>query len=196
MKVNVKQIYGNWDLGFALDKHKISSTFTGNNEWGRPTFDTLRTEAGEATFQLKYRQDWTQAAVLAKAVQVSILPRLGKVGIIIPMAASTERPRQPVSEVASELSKLIGEPSFDNLLLKAKGGKSLKDLTTKQEKLDQIAQAGFSIACPDPIGNEGRWNVLLLDDLFDTGASTESAVTALRTHPKLGQIFVAALTWK
>lgn len=37
MAVNLRKIEGNWDLGYALDKHMLSSTFTGHNEYGHPT---------------------------------------------------------------------------------------------------------------------------------------------------------------
>lgn len=32
----LKQIVGNWDQGFAMDKHTASSTYAGDNEYGRP----------------------------------------------------------------------------------------------------------------------------------------------------------------
>jgi predicted amidophosphoribosyltransferase len=194
MQVTLRQLYGNWDLGFALDKHLISSEFIGTDEYGHDRFKNVRTEAGEATYQLKYKQDWGQASVLAQAVAEHILPRLGGVSVTIPMAASTWRARQPVTEVTNELAKLIGVPSIDGLLLKAKGGTSLKDLKTKEQKVSALAQAGFSVANSDVITNNGKWDALLLDDLYHTGASIEAAVAALRTHPKLNRIYVAALT--
>lgn len=197
MQVDLRQIYGNWDLGFALDKHMKSSVFLGNDASGHPQFDSTRTEAGEATYQLKYNNhDYSQAAPLAQAVAEHIMPRLGKVGLIIPMAASTWRPRQqPVDAVALALGEHTGIPVFPDLLLKAKGGKSLKDLKTREEKIAALVEHGFSIAKPDAITNNGKWDALLLDDLYHTGASVEAAVTVLRTHPKLGKIYVAALTW-
>jgi hypothetical protein len=75
MIVHVRPIQGNWDAGFALDKHIISSEFLGNNEAGYPQFNTTRTEVGESVYQLKYRQDWSQAARLANQIALSILPK-------------------------------------------------------------------------------------------------------------------------
>lgn len=34
MDVNLKQIDGNWQLGFAMDKHSIRSIPIGEDEWG------------------------------------------------------------------------------------------------------------------------------------------------------------------
>lgn len=65
MKVNIKQIVGNWELGLAMDKHSIRSIPIGYDEWGHMRFETERTEVGESLFQLKYRDDWSQVKPLA-----------------------------------------------------------------------------------------------------------------------------------
>jgi hypoxanthine phosphoribosyltransferase len=85
---------------------------------------------------------------------------------------------------------------FDNILVtKAApaGAPQLKDLVGKDAK---IAALNDRFAIDPVITNEGKWNVLLVDDLFDSGASMEAAVAKLREYDKVGQIYVAALTWK
>ena len=116
-----------------------------------------------------------------------------KVGFILPMAASNVRVRQPVTEVAQALAKLANIPCFDGLLLKAAGGVSLKNLDTKEEK---VAAIGDSFSVNPIITNEGCWNVLVIDDLYHTGASMEAACAALRGYNKIDKIYVAALTWR
>jgi len=192
MKVSLRQIYGPWDQGWVLDKHKIRSEYVGDNAHGYPMFDTLRTEVGEATFRLKYRSDWDAAKPLAQTIADEIYLRLKDVGFIVPMPASTPRPRQPVVEVAEALGRIVSRPVFTNVLHKAKGS-PLKDLQTKEEKIQAIGN-GFSVE--DRIDGQGPWNVLLIDDLFDTGASMEAACRALRGYKKVSLIYVAALTWK
>lgn len=195
MKVAVKQLKGVWDAGYALDKHMLASEFLGYDDNGHPRFDNTRSEPGEALFRLKYRGDWTQLKPLARAIQQTLLPLLPDVGLIIPMPASTERARQPVTELARELGKLTNLPVFDNVIVKAPGpigGPALKNLTTKDEK--QAALAGrFTISAA--IAGDGRWNALVLDDLFDTGTSMTAACTALRTYPKIDKVYAAAITW-
>lgn len=193
LKVALRQIRGPWDSGWVLDKHTLHSTYLGEDAYGHARYDTTRTEVGEATFQLKYRNDWGQVTHLAQAIADYIYPKFSEVGFILPMPASNQRARQPVTEVANELGALVKVPVFNNILLKAANGTSLKDLNTKEEKVKAI---GNSFSVNDAITNEGRWNALIVDDLFHTGASMEAACRVLRTYPKVGSIYVAALTWK
>lgn len=176
-----------------LDKHSVSSVYLGDDEHGHPQFNTTRSEVGEATFQLKYRNDWAQAEPLAQAIASNIYPKLSEVGFIVPMPASSQRARQPVTEIANKLGAILKVPVLHNVLIRAKNGKPLKDLSTKDEKIEAI---GSSFSVNDEITNNGQWNVLVVDDLFHTGASMETACKALRTYPKVGKIYVAALTWR
>lgn len=195
MQVHVKQLSGIWDDGYALDKHMLSSTFIGYNEYGHTQFDNRRSEAGESVYQLKYRSGWSNSPVLAQAVREHILPHFPAIGLIVPMPASTARMRQPVDEVANELGKLISVPVFVNIIVRTAPttGVKLKDLKTRQEKDAELA-GKFSIN--DAIQGEGKWNALLLDDLYDSGASMQAATNVLRSYSKIGGIYVAALTWK
>lgn len=197
MEVKLREIEGGWDRGYALHKHTLSSNFMGNNEQGYPTFDTTRSEPGEALYLLKFRNDFRQIEPLALAVQSHILPLLGGFSLIVPMPASKVRARQPVHELAKKLGSLTKKPVFENLLVKNAsnpGSQQLKDLGGRAEKLAAL-EGRFEID-QSVITNEGCWNVLLIDDLFDTGASMEVACTTLRSYPKIAKIFVAALTWK
>lgn len=193
MKVSLRQIQGLWDDGWVLDKHTLHSQYMGDDAYGHPRFETTRTEVGEATYQLKYQHDWNQVQPLAQAIADHIFPKLANVGFILPMPASTVRPRQPVAGVASALGNIVNKPVFLDTLRKASNGKSLKDLNTKEEKMAAI---GDSITVNNEITNEGTWNVLVVDDLYHTGASMEAACKVLRAYSKVKKIYVAALTWR
>lgn len=193
METNLKQLAGNWDLGYALDKHVVSSVMTGHNAYGYPTFDTERTAAGEALYQLKNKQAWPRAGSLAEELATAIFPRFDHVGLLIPMPASRPRPRQPVTFLTEVLGKLTTLPVFDNLLSKTVNGPQLKDLQTRAEK---VAALDGSFSLDDGIIGQGPWNVLLIDDLYDSGASLEGACKVLRTYPKIAKIYVATVTWK
>lgn len=193
MKVSLREIHGPWDAGWVLDKHMLKSTYLGEDAYGHPQFDNERTDVGEATYQLKYQSDWSQAKRLAKALADHVYPKFNNVGLIVPMPGTKTRKRQPVTEVVVELGKLVGTPVFTELLLKAPNGKSLKDLSTKLEKIEAI---GGSLNVKDCIEGDDRHNLLLVDDLFDTGASLQAACKVLSAYPKIRKIYVAALTWK
>lgn len=196
MEVNIKRIEGIWDQGFALHKHTLSSVYLGDDEWGHARYDTTRSEPGEALYQLKYRNDWNQVEPLAAQVQNSLLPLFDEIGLIIPMPASTARARQPVDELANALGRLSGIPVFDRMITKTPappGSTPLKNLHTRAEK--DAALAG-RISVNECIESEGCWNALLLDDLFDTGATMDAVCRALRGYRKINRIYAATITWK
>lgn len=192
MQVNLRQLQGRFTKGYALDKHSKSSTPIGENEYGHMQFETIRTDAGEAVFLLKYRSDHGKAKELAQAVMDHIVPLLPGFGLIVPMPASNPRQVQPVTLVANELGALTGKPVFE-LLSKAPGGATLKNLHTREDKDQALAGA---ITLNPTIQNNGKWNALLVDDLYHSGASIDAAADVLRTYEKIGDIFVATLTWR
>ncbi|MES2339784.1 MAG: ComF family protein [Pseudomonadota bacterium] len=189
MKVNVKSLSGSWKHGHALDKHIVSSTYIGDNEQGHPQFDTVRTDVGEATFQLKYRHDWSQVAPLAKAVVAHGIPSAGRISAVVPMPASTVRARQPVTEVATAVARILNVPLL-SILVKAPTPQ-LKNVKTFTEK--EAILRGTITAAP---AKGGPHHVLLIDDLFHTGASMEAAYEALMARPEIDRVTVVALTWR
>lgn len=196
MEVQVRKLNGSWDLGYALHKHTLSSVYIGDDEWGHPRFETARSEPGEALFQLKYRNDRNQVPPLAAQVNATLMPLFGNIGLIVPMPASTRRAKQPVNELANALGQLTGIPVFENMVVKApapNGSTPLKDMQSRSEK-DAALAGRFSIV--DCITNDGQWNALLLDDLFDTGATMDAVCRALRNYRKINRIYAAAITWK
>ncbi len=195
MDCQIKKIVGNWDLGFVLHKHVLSSTYIGDDANGRPQFETTRSEPGEALFRLKYRGDWAQIEPLSRQLHTNLIPLFSRVEFIVPMPASNRRARQPVTELAQALGRLADTPVFENILVRrgaAEGVLPLKDMKSRDEKLAALA-GRFVIE--DGIANEGFWNVLLLDDLFDTGATMEAACAALRTYRKVNRVYAVAVTW-
>ena len=196
MENQIKKITGNWDAGLVLDKHTRSSIFLGYDERGNTRFETKRSEVGEALFQLKYRGDFNKVEALAKEIATHIAPQFAKIGFIVPMPPSRHRPRQPVTEIAKSLSQTLQVPMFDNILVRVPPNpdqKPAKDLVGKEAKVEAMKDR---FGLQQNIANEGKWNVLLVDDLYDTGASMEAATAKLREYKKVGNVYVAALTWK
>jgi hypothetical protein len=48
--INPIPITGPWDEGFALDSHTVSSRYLGDDAYGNPQFDTIRSPIGELLF--------------------------------------------------------------------------------------------------------------------------------------------------
>lgn len=178
-----------WDNGISLDKHTISSTPIGRNEAGYMQFDTVRTPIGEALFKLKYRDDFSQVDFLARSVASALEGR--RFDMLIPMPASKQRSRQPVHAVAQQVAQLLGCACNEQLLAKVWSTGMMKDVDGYAARAEALAGC-FRVA--DTLTQSS--DVLVLDDLFDTGATLEAACTALRECASIRSISVVALTRK
>ncbi|OOE91592.1 ComF family protein [Salinivibrio sp. AR640] len=192
MDVNIKQMEGIWTLGYSLDRHTIRSTPIGYNEYGYMQFDTERPEAGEALFQLKYRSDYSQVPIIGQQLCSSFGRAFSSANLIIPMPASTPRNRQPVTEIARDLSQRMGIPYVENLLVKTGSTSPMKDIEKREDKVSALVNA---FTAYDVLG-EGLFDALIVDDLFDTGSSLEAATTVLRGYSKIRNVYVATVTRK
>ena len=112
--------------------------------------------------------------------------------LVIPMPPSIKRPRQPVIELARDLALKMSIPCDENLLVKTSDTPQMKDIGERDEKVRALINA-FSV---DEHLDSEEYDILLVDDLFDTGSSLEAATTVLRGYSKIGNIFVATVTRK
>jgi len=84
VKIRPYKISGNWREGFALDLHTTSSEFMGHDEFGRPVFDTTRSEIGELQRRLEILQDaFTIKASLVKGENILLFDDLYRSGATI-----------------------------------------------------------------------------------------------------------------
>ncbi|MBE3673998.1 ComF family protein [Pseudoalteromonas distincta] len=192
MEVNIQRICGNWDLGYSLDKHVLQSIYLGENQWGHAEFDTTRSEVGEALFLLKYRSDFTQISVIADQMTESLSQYFSTACLVIPMPASKQRARQPVREIALKIAENMKIPCLENLLIKNVSTPQMKDINSRDDKVDTLVKA---FAINDVLGN-GYYDILIVDDLYDTGSSLEAATKVLNEYSKIRNIYVATVTRK
>lgn len=191
MDVSIQRIDGNWDLGYSLDKQTTSSTPIGRNQWGHVQFDTVRPEAGEALFQLKYRNDFSQVESIANQLYQSLAGYYPTANLLIPMPPSKHRIRQPVTEISIALAKLMGIYYADNLLVKNIATSAMKDISSRDEKLAKLNEA---FAVNDILSEGATYDVLIVDDLYDTGSSLEVATKILKEYAKIRNVYVATVT--
>lgn len=197
MKTNIRMIQGPWTLGFVLDKHTLGSIHIGEWPNGKPKFDTTYTEVGNGVFLLKYRSDYSQVQPLVDTLYKVIKEEIReKINFIFPMPPSDlTRNRQPVFALAKKLAEQMDVGYATNGLTKDKLEKSLKNAGSKEEKLALLKD---KFSTHQSLSNEenGPLNILLLDDLFDSGASMEEASKALQGCRSIQNVYVVALTWK
>ena len=67
----------------------------------------------------------------------------------------------------------------------------MKNISTKEDKIKALRNRLY---LNDVL--KGVFDVLIVDDLFDTGATLEAATNVLRGYPKIRNIYVATITRK
>lgn len=192
MQTNIREISGVWVKGFSLDKHAISSIPIGENQFGHMQFNTKRSEIGEALYQLKYKSDFSQVQPIANQLNSLFEKEFTSAGLIIPMPSSTQRHKQPVTEIAKALAGLRAIPCYENLLVKTNSTVPMKDTSLAQDK-ESALKGAFSICDILP---SGSYDVLIVDDLFDTGSSLTAATNVLNVYEKIRNVYVVTVTRK
>ncbi len=191
MRVNLIIISGAWKSGFVLDKHVAHSEYISHNEFGQAEYDTVRTEVGEAIYQLKYRSDLKQIEPLARIMANTVRASFPSVGFVVPMPPSKARATQPLVMLAKKVAEFLDIPFFEKILMKKAATPQMKDIATKEEKVSALINSFY---INDAISNEGKWDVLLIDDLYSSGASMSSATKSLRMYHKINDIYAVAFT--
>ena len=192
MNINLRKIQGPWNDGFSLDKHTLSSVYTGDNEYGHPTFDTTRTDIGECLYQLKYKHDYSQIPAIANEVSTAASSTFEFISFVLPIPPSQHRSRQPVVEVSRQVAANLGVPCIENMLLKNAHTEQMKNIANREEKVKALCDKLYY----NDVLADGKYDALIVDDLYDTGATLEAATIVLRNYPKIRNIYVATITRK
>jgi predicted amidophosphoribosyltransferase len=192
IQINRQEIHGNWRAGYALDFHTVSSRLLPDG-----TYDTERTEIGELVYQAKYRHDRSKIQPIAEIAAQFIREEFTVNGdlvhrylnAIIPIPFSdTNRPFQPVPEIAAEIGNLLNRPVFTNYLIRERPTRLIRDL--RHEERQAEIQGAFIVQSQDL---RGRW-VLLFDDLYDSGATLTEVTNVLYEQGRVRPVLVLTLT--
>lgn len=189
MRINPFPITGPWDAGFTLDAHTLSAEFLGYDLNGRAQFDTVRSEIGEKLYQLKYRGDRSASLVLAATAADFIRSYRLRVDVLVPVPPSKVRPFQPLLAIARHLARELAIDYDPRVLKKVKDTPELKSV---EEMADREAALKDAFDVNGSALNGRR--VLLLDDLYRSGASMNEAARTLRSRVPLASLNVLALT--
>jgi ATP-dependent DNA helicase RecQ len=161
-----RTLKGNWSIGFALDFH---SSYKGA-DWNRSGI-------GDLVYRLKYESDATALPSLIEHTSklLAAHPEMSQFDIIIPVPSSTPREFSPVHEFCKALSKALNKP-IQTCIVKTRQTKPQKEMKTLPQKRDNVA-GSFAVN-----GDITGKSVLLVDDLFDSGATLEEITKVLLTQ--------------
>jgi len=191
VEIKPKELKGDWDKGYALDVHTVDSTYIGDDSYGHPVFDNKRSAMGELLFQLKYRNDAAALAQIVETVSDFLKQSAFDVDIIVPMPPSNSyRKFQPVVEMARGVSATMHLAISEKGLLKVKSTPQLKNIYDLTERKKILADA-FAATKNETSGKK----ILLLDDLYRSGATMNAASAALKSSGEASSISVLTLTY-
>lgn len=182
-----------WDWGYALDVHSISSVPIGPDQWGHMMFDTKRSDIGELLYQLKYGNDRNTVDRIAEAAADFVSKQLSsslRISKIVPVPASKARRHQPVEMIALGVGRILEAPVLPNCVRRTQHDLPAKN-TEDRELRKQAQQAAFSLAPRCDVSNR---RILLLDDLYQSGATSESVARVLKQDGHAASVFFLAIT--
>jgi len=188
---NPKRLRGNWKDGYALDKHVLKSTFLGENEYGHPQFETQRSQLGEAVFQLKYRVDKSKISDISETVCDFIKNKWSDISFdyILPVPPSKIRATQPVIEIAKKVSRDLKISLSDTDIVKDKTTSQLKDLNNYDDRVEVLRDAFQT-----KTSNLSEKIILILDDLYSSGATLSVLTDVLYNKGRVRAIYILTLT--
>ena len=191
IQISPQVIKGNWDAGYALDKHSLSSECISYNEYGYPQFDTKYSPLGELIVQLKYRNNLAVLEAIVDTIVSFIKYKwLIYIDLILPTPPSkTDRLVQPVEVMADRVGRILKVEVSNNVLKKVKDTKQLKSITDQQERTNILKDA-FQIV---DRATENK-NILLLDDLYDSGTTLNIITGVLKKYGKPNKVYILACT--
>ncbi|MDO8754940.1 MAG: helix-turn-helix domain-containing protein [Anaerolineales bacterium] len=165
-KPHPRPLTGSWQTGWSLGFH---SRITGG--------DWSRSGVGDLTYRLKYESDIT---VLPALIQQTLdlfqaHPEMNQADAIIPVPSSTERKVNPVHVFCEALAGKINVP-MQTLVAKTRPTQPQKEMKTLAQKRANVAGA-FNVR-----GEVKGKRVLLVDDLFDSGATLDEITRLLLKH--------------
>lgn len=187
---NPSQVSGAWQRGWTLDVHTTSSVLIGYDHNGREQFDTTRSELGELVYQLKYKNELSAANQIAKAMAAFFSDKpavVSRIDLVVPMPASTTRKVQPVNEIASKLANELHKKFSNDAIRKKKETPTLKNITDLEERREALDEAFKGDTTQ--LNNKG---VLLVDDLYRSGATANAVTLALIAASASPVYFLAA----
>lgn len=180
--------HASFDSGWALGLH---------SRFNHEKADFERTELGELVHKMKYRYNMEALVTLAELMAERIKSRLNELNVdatvfsaVIPIPPSnTDRPYQPVEELARLVAQRLGIPCDTKYLFKSTVTTNVKSLTSYKEKVELLRDA-MQTADQRYAGKR----VLVIDDIVDSGATLDMAAHTLKSKGQVDRVYVLCAT--
>ena len=191
MKINPIKLYGNCKDGYALDIHTIGSIYIGEDSFGHPRFNTTYSEIWECLNKIKYWGEYSRISNLidvAKEFIVNDWKILNNIDLILAVPPSKKRDIQPLFLMVEQLGEVLKKEycldyfeksdnfEIKNLSFEEKGKINSFDILKKNKVLKKEA------------------NILLMDDLYDSGTTLNLVCKELKKEEKVKDIYILTIT--
>lgn len=189
VKINPMIIEGNWKEGYTLDYFMLESNYKGEDIFGYPIFDVKYSEIGKAMNELKYHKEYNKAIEIANIVTKFIKEEwkiADKIDGIIATPPTYSREIQPLFQVVKHLGENLQKPISLDFFRKL-SSEELKKLP-QEKKMDLFKN---SIIKERKLTKRG--NILLVDDIFSTGATLKNVCELLKEDIYLDNIYVLVI---
>jgi superfamily II DNA helicase RecQ len=174
-------LHGDFDVGFALANH--TEIHEGKRDY---------TAIGRMVYEFKYQGNRSHLDTLTNEIVrfIDENENYKKADIIVPVpSTASDRDYDPVSLIVQRISECTGIPVTSDVLVKARKARPQKQLVNiTQKKLN--VKGAFKINNREKIN---RKTIILVDDLYDSGATLNECVRVLRSSGA-GKILVLVLT--
>lgn len=168
---NLIKLNGPWNLGYAIALHSISSELIDSV---RNIFDTKRTALGQSIFLYKYRQHYYLRDDFVNIAEIIIEKKfIEKIDILTIPPANIIRDFQPLENIARSISSRLGIQFY--IIAQKESGQTMKNIKVKTEKLKYLMNNLYCSA-----NNIEHKNILIVDDIFDSGATLETCTQKLK----------------